>query len=107
MPKLNKDEFGQTLYINMGENVLAASEITMILEPKIGLSKEKVTSDGVTVGVTTINVHQETLLANEYLQYTIKEGDLDYAGLWRKRGKAKLTSTNIIISDYIRFTVLD
>jgi hypothetical protein len=107
MTQLNKDEFGQTIYIDMGENVLAATELTIVIEPRLGTLKEKLNADGVTVGTTNITVDNVDLLANEYLQYTIKADDLDFAGLWRKKGKALLTATNIVISDYTRFTVLD
>lgn len=103
----NKSEYGQMIYANLGQDISAASELTMLLEPKIGETQEKVISDGVAVGTANVDVNDETYLANEYISYTIKEDDLDYAGLWRNKGKAKLSSTNLVIGDYHNFTVLE
>lgn len=102
---LNKNEYGQKVYVNMGEDVSTATTITMILQPQIGEKLEKVAADGVAVGSTNITVDDENLIANEYLEYTIKEGDLSYSGMWRKKGEAQLTSTNKVISNYSKFEV--
>jgi len=102
----NKDECGQLIYANLGQDVSTATELTMVLEPEIGNKKEKTVSDGVSVGTSNLSINDETYLANEYIKYTIKEDDLDYAGLWRVKGKAKLSSTNMVIGDFNRFTVL-
>ncbi len=107
MADFNKGEYGDIIYANLGEDISSASELTMVLEPKIGNTLEKSTSDGVSVGTSNIDVNDETYLANEYIKYTIAEDDLSYAGLWRKRGKAKLSSTNSVVSDYVQFTVLE
>lgn len=103
----NKNEFGQLIFSNLGQDVSTASELTMVLEPQVGSIKEKSISDGVSVGTSNVTVNDRTFLANEYLQYTIAEDDLDFAGLWRNKGKAKLSSTNLIIGDYHTFTVLE
>lgn len=107
MADFNRDEYGDIIYVNLGEDISTATELTMVLEPKIGTKKEKVISDGVSLGTANIDVNDETYLANEYMKYTIAADDLDYAGLWRKRGKAKLSSTNLVVSDYENFTVLE
>jgi len=105
MAWLNKGEFGQKVYVNMGEDVSSASTITFILEPQMGAKLERGTSDGVAVGSTNITVDGEDLIANEYLEYTIKEGDITYVGTWRLKGECLLTSTNKVISDYKRIQV--
>ena len=105
MTDYNKGEYGQTIYVNMGEDVSTNTELSLILEPAIGTKKE--ISSGVTVGSANVDVNDETYLANEYLQYTIAADDLDYAGLWRKKGEATLSSTNKIISNYTHFSVLE
>jgi hypothetical protein len=78
-----------------------------VLEPKVGTKKEKVIADGVSLGTANIGVNDETYLANQYIKYTIAANDLDYAGLWRKKGKAKLSNTNLVVSDYENFTVME
>ncbi len=103
--KLNKNEYGQIIYVDLGEDISSATIITMILEPKIGEKLEK--TAGVSVGTVNVDVNDETYLANQYLQYTIEADDLTYAGLWRKKGKAKLSTTNEVISDYTTFTVME
>jgi len=103
MPDYNYLEYGQVIYVNFGEDISAATELTIILEPKLGT----VIEETATLGTANIDVNDETYLANEYIKYTIQENDLDYAGLWRKKGKAKLAFDNLVISDYTNFTVLE
>ena len=50
-------------------------------------------------------VDDQTFLANQYLEYTIQEDDLNKKGLWRARGSA-IVSSELIKSDYVKFTVL-
>jgi len=100
MANLNKGEFGQKVYVNMEEDVSSASTIAFILDPKSGAKLTKTASDGVAVGSTNITVDDQNLIANEYLEYTIKSGDLEYVGTWRLKGECLLTSTNKVISDY-------
>lgn len=107
MASLNKNEYGDVIYVDLGEDVSTATELTFVLEPQIGDIQEKAIADGVSVGTANVDVDDKTLLANQYLQYTVKENDLDYAGLWRKKGKAKLSSANLVVGDYSQFSVLE
>lgn len=107
MANLNLNEYGQTLRINMGENVSTATAFKFILEPRQGTKKEKVDADGVVLGTTNITVDDEDWLANEYIEYTLKDGDLDYAGQWRIKGEATMSATNKVISDYKLIGVLE
>lgn len=107
MPNLNKNEYGQVVSVDFGEDVSTATAYKFILEPKLGTELEKLAVDGVVLGTINLDVGDETYLANEYINYTIKKDDLDYAGQWRMRGEATLSATNKVISDYIRFTVLE
>ena len=100
MAWLNKGEYGQKVYVNMREDVSSATSTTFVLDPQSGKKLEKTASDGVAVGSTNITVDDQDLIANEYLEYTIKSGDLDYVGTWRLKGECVLTSTNKVISDY-------
>lgn len=105
MATLNKNEYGQKVYINIGEDVSSASSITIKLQPQKGETLTKGSTDGVAVGSTNITVNNTDLIANEYLEYTIKEGDLTYAGTWRIKGEAQLSATNKVISNYSYFEV--
>jgi len=107
MMSLNKAEYGVILYVDMGEVVSTATDYTFVLEPYIGDKQEKVVTDGVALGTVNITVDDTLHVANEYLTYTIKDGDLDQSGLWRIRGTATMTATKLIIGDYSHITVLD
>jgi hypothetical protein len=106
MANLNKGEYGQKVYVNMGEDVSSASTITFILEPQSGEKLERTTANGVAVGTTNLAYEDQTFIANEYLEYTILDGDLTYVGTWRLKGECLLTSTNKVISDYQLIEVL-
>lgn len=105
MTNYNFEEYGQTLYANLDEDVSTATELTMIIEPQLGEPIEVNTSSGVALGTTNVTVNDQTYLANYYITYTIKDGDLDYAGLWRNQGKAQLSASTRVIGDFQRFTV--
>ena len=103
MGSLNKNEVGQPIRINLGEDISLATP-TLILEPELGEKKE-ITS-GVTIPAVPVTIGTVTLNANEYLEYFTKESDLDYAGKWRYRAKLNFSSTDVRKTDYQRFTVL-
>ena len=101
MAWLNKGEYGQTVYtIDFQEDISSASELTFVLEPQSGDKLTKSIADGVAVGASNITVDDQDLIANQYLTYVIKEGDLKYVGTWRLKGECLLTSSNKVISDY-------
>lgn len=100
---LNVDEFGDVVRVNMREDVSSATSYTMTLQPKVGDTLEKTA----TLGTVDVTYEGEDLLANNYIEYTIADGDLEYAGQWRKKGKAVISSTKEIVSNYEFFTVLE
>lgn len=106
MASLNKCEYGQVVRVNLLQDVSTNTELKFILEPQFGNKLERGASDGVSVGTSNVTVDDETYLANEYLEYTVKSGDLDYAGTWRMRGEAQLSSTVRVIGDYKIIEVL-
>lgn len=106
MPSLNKDEYGQVVRVNMLEDVSTNTELNFILEPRFGEKLTKDGTDGVVVGTTNVTVDDESYLANEYLEYTIKEGDLDKEGTWRFRGEVQITATKRVVGDYKFIEVL-
>ncbi len=99
----NEGEYQSLLYVNLGEDISAGTDLTVILEPLQGEKKEFTTY--VSVGISNTLVDVQTFLANQFLEYTIQEDDLDYIGQWRARGSA-IVSGELIKSDFVKLTVL-
>lgn len=91
------DEYGQKVYVNLGEDLSAATDLKIHLIPEIGEIKEKTA----TLGTTNITVDDEDFIANEYLEYTTLSGDLDFTGLWKARAFANLTASRRVIREVI------
>lgn len=100
---LNVGEYGTEVYVNMGQDVSGAIEYKIVLQPQIGDELIKTA----TLGTTNITYNGQTLESNKYLVYTIGVDDLDRSGWWRKRGKAKMSASQEVVSNFERFTVLD
>ena len=119
MPPFNTLEYGQVIRANLKQDVSTNTGLEMIIQPELGRSINSntltlkpmgavvVTNPDVAVGVVDVVVDDETYLANEYLEYTIKANDLSKSGIWRVKGAADITPTNRVVGDYSRFTVLD
>lgn len=103
MGNLNKNEVGQPIRINLGEDI-SLSTPTLILEPKLGIRKE--ITAGVSVPAVNVTVDGQILLANEYVEYFTKEDDLDFTGQWRFKAKLDFSPTDIRQTDFQRFSVL-
>ncbi len=99
----NEGEYGSILRVNLGVDISTGTELTVFLEPLKGAEKEFTTN--VALGTSNADVDDQTFLANQFLEYTIQEDDLDQAGQWRVRGSA-IVSGELIKSDYVKFTVL-
>ena len=107
MPSINKDEFGMTVRVNLFEDISTATALNFILQPQQGEKLERSASDGVVIGSSNIIVDDEQYLADQYLEYTIKENDIDVSGQWRIKGEATLSTSNKVVSDYKFISVLD
>ena len=120
MANFNKFEYGQVIRANLRQDVSVNTGLEMIIQPELGRSKNAnrnlddkprgaviANNPNVTVGTVDVAVGDETYLANEYLEYTIKANDLSKSGIWRVKGAADITSTDRVVGDYSRFTVLD
>lgn len=103
MGNLNLNEIGQPIRINLGEDI-SLSTPTLILLPEVGNVKN--ITDGVTIPNTNVTVGDETLLANEYIEYFTKEKDLDYVGRWKFKAKLDFSTTDIRQTDFQKFRVL-
>jgi len=103
MGNLNYKEVGQPIRINLGEDI-SLSTPTLMLQPEIGNVKEITT--GVSVPAVNVTVGDETLLANEYIEYYTLEDDLDYVGRWKFKAKLDFSATDVRQTDYQKFRVL-
>jgi len=104
MTDLNKGEIGQPLRVNLGEDISAATEAIIILQPELGITKEFVATIP-NVPVTLEN--GEVLAANEYMEYiTTSDEDIVYVGRYRMKGKATFSSTDIRQTNFVKFRVL-
>lgn len=103
MGNMNFNEIGQPIRINLGEDI-SLSTPTLILQPELGNTKN--ITDGVTIPAVPVTVGDETLLANEYIEYFTKDKDLDYVGRWKFKAKLDFTSTDIRQTDFQKFKVL-
>ena len=107
MPNLNHGEYGDTIRVNMGEDVSTNTALTITFQPKYGDPVTRTQADGVAVGSADVEVDDETYQADEYLEYTLQDGDLDaFIGQWRMRGEVQISATNRVIGDFRYFTVL-
>lgn len=102
---MNKGEYGNIFRFNANQDISSATP-TLIFEPRFGARKERTTTDGVTVPGVSVTVDGETFKANQYAEYTFKDGDLDRSGRWRAKLVAQFSATEKLISDYVRFTVM-
>lgn len=102
MQNVNIDSAGSKLYLNFGQDISTGTDLSMTLQPESGQLKT-VTP---TVGTSNVTVDNQNLLANEYLEYTIQDGDFEqYHGRWRMKGSATV-SGEIIVPNYVLFRVM-
>jgi len=103
MMTLNKNEYGTVLYADLNADISAATALNFVLLPRVGDKKEFTG----TLGTTDVTVDDEIYTANEYMTYTLLDGDLDQSGLWQLKGEATMSATKVIYGDYKHISVLD
>ena len=104
MTKFNQDAFGQTVRVDFNQDISAATSYQMELRPEQGDTKTKTA----TLGTSAVTVDDSTYSADQYIEYILLDGDLDeYAGRWQKRGRAVMSSTNEIFTDWELFRVME
>ena len=99
----NNGEYGSILRVNLGVDISTGTSLTVVIEPARG--DKKSFTNNVALGTVNVDVDDQSFLANQYLEYTLQDGDLDQVGQWRQRGSA-IVSGELIKSDFVRFTVL-
>lgn len=99
----NQQGFGETLRLNFGRDISTATAFELTLEPEVGDELTKTP----TLGTSDVTEGDQTLLANQYVEYTIEEGAWDtYAGRWRAKAVATLPSQTLS-TEYILFRVTE
>ena len=101
---MNVGEYGNILRFNVGEDISLNTNTLKIKSPyPLVKTKTISTVDGLTVGEIPISTPEGDFLPNQYLEYTIKEGDIFIQGLWEVRVYSK-TPDNLMckITDNIK-----
>lgn len=107
MSNLNFNETGQVIRVQLGQDLTLTSPLptpSLTLQPELGQTI-KIT-DGVTIPDVDVTVGNELFCAYEYIEYTTKDGDLDYVGRWKQKYTLEFSSANIQQGNFERFRVL-
>jgi len=103
MSNLNHNEIGQIIRVNANLDISLSTPM-LILLPEVGEVKE--ITQGVTIPSVDVTVGSETYLADQYIEYSTIDGDLDYTGGWKKKAKLDFSASNVMQTDYQKFRVL-
>ena len=103
MSTFNRGEYGSKIYVNLGTDISTGTDYKVYIQPQRGEIKEFTTN--IALGTSNIAVDDSKYLANQYLEYTLQEDDLDESGLWRIRGSV-IVGSELIKSDYMKITIL-
>ena len=82
MKPINNGEYGLTLYFDLEEDVSANTTHEVILKDPCGVESIKTATLG---DETLTGTDIGTLTVNEYVKYTLAEGDIDSFGRWMVR----------------------
>lgn len=104
---MNIGEWGNTLRINVKEDISSRINTLELLSPTPVVKVQIITSaEGLSVGGSDLTVGGETYLANQYIEYDIAEGDIFISGDWETRVHSKASdSSNNKITDKLSFVV--
>lgn len=113
MPNFNKGAFGQPVRVTFNRDVSTATLFSMELEPQFQGTR---LGDGIpnlpavlrvvpVLGTVDVEVDDQLLLANQYVEYVTKEGDLVDVGRWRTKAIATLPGETVA-TDFKFFQVL-
>lgn len=83
MGQLYVGDSGKTLRVNAGFDMSSYTELSLVFTKPDNTTVTKTTTDGVTLGTTTITDDDlGSLTANQYVYYDFEVGVLDTAGRW-------------------------
>lgn len=100
---MNVGEWGIVFRFSTGYNMSGSTALSLALTKPSGAVLTK-TNPSVAVGAVPITTTLGLFAANQYVNYTFVNGDIDEAGVW----SARLTYTDAdrhLISDVAEFTV--
>jgi len=101
MPVFNKDSFGEILKVNFYRDISSGTKFEMIIQAQFEgaeLFEERPRTVAATLGTVDVVVDDMKFIANQYVEYTIKEDDFKDIGRWRTKGIATLPSETIATS---------
>ena len=79
---MNKGEFGNNFFGNVGFDISAATNIKLMFKAEC-FTDIKTAADGVVVPNIDAVSADKTYLANQYVKYQFKAGDVAVGGIWR------------------------
>jgi DNA primase len=99
MQRINKDAYGQKIYIDFNQNVSTATTFTATIQPQEG---NEITSLTPTLETSDLRVGDQLYTANQYVSVTVTENLFDdYApGIYRAKATATLSASEVISTDY-------
>lgn len=104
---MNVNEFGNKLRINCKADISLNINRLQLTSPTPYVVKNSILeADGLVVPAVPITVGAETFNANEYVEYTTKDGDIFLSGDWKARVystapgdiERKITDTDVIFT---------
>lgn len=97
---MNSGEYGQVLRFNVKEDISSATTLEVILRDP---EREESTVTA-TLGVLEVTTDIGTFSANEYVEYTLQDGDIDDDGWWFARAVITFADKKLK-SDWQQFRV--
>lgn len=98
---MNAAEYGNVVYFNLQEDVSANTNTIVIRDPSW-----VTTEVAATLGTTTLVTPSDgTWTANEWVSYTIADGDIDIHGIWAFRAVSVYSASKKLKTDWINHEV--
>ena len=92
MQSVNKDGFGQKLYVDFNQDISANTALTITFRPEAGDEIDKTP----TLETTDIYVGDQYYQANQYVSYTVEDGVFDgYIGRYQMKATATLATETV------------
>lgn len=106
---MNFGEYGYVIRISVGEDISSATNSLIFRSPEPHVvEKVRDSSDGLVVGNTTQVIDGVTYTANQYIEYTVQDGDIEFPGNdWRVRVSAEFSPTLRKLTDWLTISIED
>lgn len=93
---ITKNEYGKTIYVNVGMDISTASETEILFTKPDGTTLSKLIADGVDIGIVPVSADCSVFAANEYIKYVTVDGDIDQSGSWNVRAIITIGSQKFV-----------